>query len=153
MWDRLDELSEKDLAILTAATVSILAEQPTADKPVRDLPPSKLAEELVSILADSGLAAPKSIARQLATEPAPRELLIPILTAIGAQHGLAQQIMDAYEAQKQMMIIDAGLVSAAALLILVLKLRKVRIANKVEIDFYQVTSSVLNALRQFMGRP
>ncbi len=147
----LEDLDEPQLAMLVDAAISVLSVDSEAPDRLAELPRTELARQLASALEDNGLRVNPSDTAHFLSTTTPRELVIPVLQSLAAHPQIASEIRDAYVARRDMMFIDAGLVAAGALLLLVLKLRRVRAAKgEVDIDFYQAKLSALDTIRKFL---
>jgi len=60
---------------------------------------------------------------------------------------------EAYRRRSEMMLADPGTLAAAALLLLVLKLKKVHVSSgATEVDFYPIKNEILQALKGLLWR-
>jgi hypothetical protein len=152
VWTRLDTLTDDELATLVAAARSVLVEQGGADEEDAALPAGPAGAAIAAELAADGedLSA-TGIAALLRDEAAARSLAEAVLREIGSQPELARLVAEAYEARRQMLAIDAGLVLAGALLVLVLKLKRIKI-GKLDISFYEARESTVAHLRSLLGK-
>jgi hypothetical protein len=156
VWERLDDLSDHELEGLVAAAISVLEEG--ADDPslqnVADMPPGPTASELRSLLGGAGVEAEQAELEQLVTDEATaRELALATLRELGREPQLAAAIEEAWRARSGMMIVDAGFVIAGALLLLVMKLKRVQVGKgEVDVEFYEAKSETLGAVRRLLGQ-
>jgi hypothetical protein len=150
VFDDLESLPDDKLQILTEAAISVLSPDDEATQPAQ-LPPRVLAAELRDALADTGL--PESTVDSVTGDPAfSRQVALAILAPIGEQPELAAEVERAYDARRNMMVIDGGLVLGAALLLVAMKIKKVSIGKQgFELDFYQVRAAALEAIRKLFG--
>ena len=154
VWERLDTLDDAELETLIAAASAVMADR--ADTPAArealTMAPGPTARELRFELQGAGVEIDAEDAERLVSdEGASREAAIAALRELGKEPVLAEEIEEAWQARRGLMVIDAGLVSAGALLLLVMKLKRVKVGKgQAEVDFYEVKDGVLGALRRFL---
>jgi hypothetical protein len=154
VWSRLDELSDDELAMLVEAAEHVIAD--SADAPDASIylrmPVTRVGEAIAGSLQDAGTATdPDDVTAVLRDHDSARQLAVQALRTIGEEPALAGQVAAAYLARREMMVVDAGLVAAGALLLLVLKLKRIKIGN-VDISFYEARAGALELLRTLLGR-
>jgi hypothetical protein len=149
VWSQLQELSDRDLRLLVEVTVELLAS--AADEPDRptDLPRSMLLGEVRGLLADNGVAVDDPRVADQLGEGLFRPAVVPVLEQLSSDPKLA----DAYAARKRMMVLDGGVLVGAALLLLVLKLKRIRLAKLgVDIELYEAKADALKAIGDLILR-
>lgn len=153
IWDRLDDLDDAELTMLVEAAASVIADH-TDEAGARtylEMPPRPAGQILKSTLADAGVAVDEEAAAELVRDQkAARQLTVRVLRSLAQQPILAAEIEAAYRDRQRMLVIDAGLISAAALLLLVLKLKRVKIGG-VDVSFYDARQSALDSIRRLLG--
>ncbi|MGQ0569516.1 MAG: hypothetical protein ACT4P5_08315 [Armatimonadota bacterium] len=155
VWDHVDGLTDHELNALVAAAVSVIsegAEDPTALE-LAGLPLGPASREIQALLGEAGLEIDQVTAERIIREEGiSRPLAISLLKEISNQPTLAAEIEAAYRQRQKLMIVDAGLVAAGALLLLVLKLKRVRVGkDAAEVEFYEAKGGALQAIRHFLG--
>jgi hypothetical protein len=150
IWQQgLDRLSDSELRYLTQAAISVLWEQtpdPSVQSPIQ-LPPAVLTAELKELFGDQ-----YDLEKIMGDTAFSREVTLAVLTQIGVQQSLAQDIEAAYRARRDMMVVDAGVVLAGALLLAVAKLKRIKFDKSAgEVDFFEVRSGILDAVRRLLS--
>lgn len=149
VWSRLHELDDRDLRLLVEVAVELLAG--AVDDPDRptDLPRSMLIGEVRDLLAADGVAVDDPrVADQFAGDGLFRPAVLPVLEQLASDPQVADAIAEAYEARQRMMVVDGGFLVGAALLLLVLKLKRVRLAKLgVDIELYEAKADALQAIK------
>lgn len=168
VWGRLTELSDDELATLIAAAEHVLADfADTADNTDTDaagepdtaqlaelaqLPVAHIAPALAETLREAGTDVdPDDVAALLRDADQSRQLAVQALREISTEPALAEEVAAAYRARREMMAVDPGLVLSGALLLFVLKLKRIKI-GKVDISFYELRDGVLAQLRSLLGK-
>lgn len=157
VWSRLDELSDDELATLTEAAEHVLADlADAADEPetamLAEMPVAHVGPALAETLREAGTDAdPDEVTALLRDAQRSRQLVIETLREIRTQQALAEEVAAAYRARREMMAVDPGLVLSGALLLFVLKLKRIKI-GKVDVSFYELRDGVLAQLRSLLGK-
>jgi len=154
-WDRLDELTDSEVHALAEATLSVLREEAAGTTAAdADIPPRLMREQLAAALTDEGLRADSAVVNQIASDgEVARKVSLAIVASIGRDTQFRQQIQEAYEARRAMMVVDGGLLIGAALLLLVTKLKRVQVEKgKFDVQFYQATDTLIDRLRRILGQ-
>jgi hypothetical protein len=148
---------ERDAAKLAEAAIGVLE---VADEEAPDLqllPPAAMRQQIAE--AAEAIGVTPEDAAQLA-EAAVSENLAPgvaevVVSELERDDALAAEIADAYERRRDLMAIDPLTISAAALLLLVLKVRRVRISKRegVDITLDPLKPEVVKAVLSFVGGP
>ena len=156
VWERLDALSDSELNALVAAAASVLAENAEGDEAEETLsmPPGPAARELRSLLDGAGVPVDEAEAERLVTdEAASREVALAVLRELGKEPEVAAEIEEAWRARRGMMVVEGGVLIGAALLLLVMKLKRVSVKREgAEVEFYEAKGGVLAAIKGFLGR-
>jgi|SRR5215472_11417505 len=150
IWGRLEELSDDELGTLIAAALHVIAAETDDADDYLSMPVAVASAAIAGSLAEAGTTAePQAIAGLVRDRDQARALALAALQPIGHEPGLAEMIADAYSERRRMMAVDPGLISAASLLVLVIKLRRIKI-GKVDISFYEIREGVLAQLRNLL---
>lgn len=150
VWSRLEELSDDEVATLVEAAEHVLAD--LADESETAMPVTRVGIALADVLREAGTDVESDeVTALLRDAEVSRRLAVQTLRQIGADPALAEQVAAAYRARREMMAVDAGLVLAGSLLLLVLKLKRIKV-GKVDISFYEVRESALAQLRSLLGK-
>jgi hypothetical protein len=150
-------LTDQDIAKLAEAAIGVLAPEDADGADLQSMPPSVIQYEIAAASASLGLTADE--ATRLA-EAAAREDLAPglaqtVVTELRRDEALAGEIAEAYERRKDLMAVDPLTISAAALLLLVLRVRRVRISKQegVDVTLDPLKADVVKAVLSFVGGP
>jgi hypothetical protein len=156
VWEQLDSLPDDQLNALVAAAASVLAEagdDPAAAETLA-MPPGAAARELRAQLDGAGVAVDEAEAERLVSDQAAsREVALTVLRELGKEPGLAAEIEEAWRARRGMMVVEGGVLVGAALLLLVMKLKKLSVRREgLDVEFYEAKNDVLAAIKGFLGR-
>lgn len=156
VWSRLEELSDDEVATLVEAAEHVLADLADPDEPeaamLAKMPVAHVGSALADTLQEAGTDVdPDEVTALLRDAERSRRLVVQALREISAEPALAEQVAAAYRARREMMAVDASLLLAGSLLLLVLKLKRIKI-GKVDISFYEVRESTLAQLRSLLGK-
>jgi hypothetical protein len=153
VWLRLDELDDAELQALLTAATSVVADA-SDDPSAAEIPmmPTRVAlSEVAGSLRDAGLHVDDAAVARLTDDPvASRQLTVAVLRQLAANPSMAAEIEAAYEARRGMMVIDPLTISAMALLLFVLKLKRVKL-GRAEVTFFEAKEGVLKAVRGLVG--
>jgi hypothetical protein len=151
VWERLDDISEDELAYLTNAALAVIADHSSTDiEGLTKLPHNATVDQARSALAEEGIDVDESGAATIVSDPQlDRSMALSLLRAT-RESPLRDEIERVYRQMRDMMILDAGLLLGGAVLILVLKLKRIKIGDN-EVEFYEAKSEVLEAIRTFLG--
>jgi hypothetical protein len=116
------------------------------------MPPSALIHALEQSLGERGLD-PTAATRVVREAELSRPVAILLLEEISTEPALAAEIERVWRERGGMLFVGTATVLAAALLLLVVKLRKVKVnrAEGVEIDFDKLSNGALGAVFKFIG--
>jgi hypothetical protein len=153
VWERLETLSDGELNALVAAAASVLADDDEAAETLA-MPPGPAARELRVLLDGEGVPVNEAEADRLVTdEGASREVELAVLGGLGKEPALAAEIEEAWRAHKGMMVVEGGVLVGAALLLFVMKLKKISVnRDGSEVEFFEAKSGGLAAIKGFLGR-
>jgi hypothetical protein len=150
----LDRLDDRQLGLLVQAAAAVLAGAGDGDdlRQATELPAGALAADLGGALAEQGVAADEGAVRRLVEAgERDRQLGIALLRQVCAVPALRAEVDAAYAARQRMMVVDPGTVLAAAVLLLVLKLRRVKVGREgVEVTLDPVRQGMLGFVQQLL---
>ena len=144
--------SDSELGKMTEAAIGVLAETDTDDPEligIEELPMSVLQARIAAAVESFGV--PLADARVLAdmttrSESAPH-VARTVLTSLSSDVALSEEISDAYSRRAELMVIDPLTISAAALLLLTLKIRRVKVSRQgVDISLDPLKQGMIQAL-------
>lgn len=150
-------MTDPTVAKLAEAAIGVLepADEDGAD--LQSMPPAALRAEITAAAQSLGVTAED--AARLA-EAAARDDLAPgvaeaVVAELQRDEALAEEIADAYERRQDLMAVDPLTISAAALLLLVLRVRRVRVSRKdgVDVTLDPLKADVVKAVLSFVGGP
>jgi hypothetical protein len=153
IWSHLEELSDDEVATLVEAATHVLADAGEPETAMlTTMPAAYVGPALADTLRESGTDVdPDEVTALLRDVERSRSLAGRALQEISAEPALAEQVATAYRARREMMAVDPSLIEAGALLLLVLKLKRIKV-GKVDISFYEVRESMLAQLRSLLGK-
>jgi hypothetical protein len=153
-WGQLEDLSDAEYLALSESALSVLRDE-AGNPPVvdADLPAGQLRQQLTATLAAENIAAgPDAIDEIVTGEQLSRQVSLAIIGHLGQDTALRDEIERAYQARRQMMVLDGGVLTGAALLLLVTKLKRARVEKgKLDVQFYQANSAALDQIRRILG--
>jgi hypothetical protein len=156
-WCRnLGALSDRELGVLTECAVAVIAEA-AGDNPdvreLRELPPSALAPDLADALSRSGVTVGEREIDQLCEDShASRVLAIALLQQACTIPALRAEIDAAYVARQRMMVADPVTIVSIALVVLVMKLRRVKLGRDgVDVTLDPVRNVVAKIVKDLLG--
>lgn len=155
VWSRLDGLSDSDLRLLVDSAVRVIGDEvgEGAGLDAARLPPGPLAKQLLAELTANGVPADAAVAEKVARDTQiSRPLALITLRELAANPVLADRIESAYEARRGMMLVEGGVLLGAALVLLVLKLKKVHVGKDgADVDFYEAKEGWLGKVSGLLG--
>jgi hypothetical protein len=149
--------SEQDVARLAEATIGLLQggiEDETLAE-VESMPPSVVQREITAAAESLGVSAEAAL--QLADATSQENLATGITRTVVAElsrdESLGREIADSYERRAELMVVDPLTISAAALLLLVLRVRRVRLSKKegLDVSLEPLKGNVVKAVLSFVG--
>ena len=148
--------SERDVARLTEATIGLLlgSVEDDALADVESIPPAVILREIVKAAESLGCTVEE--ATQLANVVSRQELAPDIAKAVVAELGrnesLGQEIADSFERRSELMVVDPLTISAAALLLLVLRVRRVKLSKDgLDVRLDPLKGDVVKVVLNFLG--
>jgi hypothetical protein len=148
VFQRLDELSDVELATLVAAAEHVIAGDDEDAAELAAMPSSMAGAAIADELSEVGTpASPEAVSAVLRD----RSVVLAALHTIAAEPPVADAVADVYRKRRDMLAVDGGLLTGAALLLFVLKLKRVKI-GKIDVSFYDARQGVLEQLRTLLGR-
>lgn len=155
VWNRLDALSDGDLAAVVESTIFVLKQGVEGGDPSpTEMPPGPMVQALEQLLAERGLDT--GAAGRIVKQPTlSRPVAIALLQEIGREPTLAQEIENVWRERRGMLVVEPASILAAALLLLVLKVKKVKVSKKegVTVDFTKISTGALGKVFEFAGGP
>lgn len=152
-WNNLDAMSDQGLATLVDSAIFVLHRSDAADTPSpTELPNSVLMKQLEQALTKRGVDG--AVAGNLVTQQGlSRPVAVAVLGAIATEPVLAQEVERVWQERGGLLFVGAETILGAALLLLVLKLKKVKVSKQTgtEIEFDKVSSGALGAILKFVG--
>ncbi len=148
VFQRLDELSDVELATLVAAAEHVIAGGDEDAAEYTAMPTSMASAAIADEVGEDGTPASPEAVTAVVRD---RTMVLATLRTVAAEPAVADAVADAYRKRRDMLAIDGGLLTGAALLLFVLKLKRVKIGN-VEVSFYEARQGVLEQLRMLLGR-
>jgi hypothetical protein len=152
IWERLDALDDDELAQLTTAAIMVVGEHGNVGEAAEAtrLPRDTLAAQTREVLESEGVALDEGQAVEIVSSTdLSRELSLSFLQAV-RDSPVRDEVAQVHQRLRDMMIVDAGLLLAGAVVLLVLKLKRVKVGEN-EIEFFEVKSDVLKAIKSFLG--
>lgn len=150
-------MTEADVAKLAEAAIGVLEPADEEGGDLESLPPAAIQEQIAAAAESLGVTAEE--AARLAAA-ASREDLAPdvaraVVEELQRDEALAGEIADAYERRQELMAVDPLTISAAALLLLVLRVRRVRVSKQggVDVTLDPLKADVVKAVLSFAGGP
>lgn len=151
VWERLDSLNDDELAYLTNAALAVIVDHcpPGVEDPAK-LPHGAAVDQTLTALAEEGIDVDDFAAATIVSDAdLNRSIALSLLRDV-RESPLKDEIESVYQRMRDMMILDAGLLLGGAVLILVLKLKRIKIGDN-EVEFYEAKSDILQAIRSFLG--
>jgi hypothetical protein len=150
--------TDADLAQLTDAAIGALMDQADAGGPVEDvlaMPPRVLAEQLREALQAEGLAPAEAaqVAATVTREDLAPDVVRAVLSSMSLNEPLADEIAANFDRRRDLMAIDPLTIGAVALLVLVLRVKRVRVSKDagVEVDLAPLKVDVLKSIVGFVS--
>jgi hypothetical protein len=151
IWQRIDQLSDNEIAALTQAAIYIL-QSGSDDQSLRDLeamPKRSLRDELQRSLAARAVPGGDAPDRIVGDPKLSRPVAIELLKVIAMEPDLAAEVENTYRAREKLLTGGVEIILAGALLVLVLKLRHVKVGKRgADISFSKLSDT---AIKSVMG--
>jgi hypothetical protein len=154
-------VNEHELALMTDAAIGVLADPAITDDPILlnldDVPPSVLKNGIIESAQAAGLSAEDaSMLASVVTSPGPApEIAEILLTQLKRNEQLNAEIAETYRRRSELMVVDPITIGAAALLICVLRVRRLKLSKKgVDISFDPLKADMVKVLLDWLrGQP
>jgi hypothetical protein len=153
VWEHLDELTDGERKALVDSAVAVLSKdlQP-GEKITSDMPASLVRGRMASALSGAGLPASQQDASAAMSSASGEDAVVTMLSSLSQVPGLSEEIEEAYRRRQDMMFLDMGVVTGPALLILLLKLKRIKIdSSGVDIELYDAQNSAIEMVRRMLG--
>lgn len=150
-------MTDVDAAKLAEAAIGVLEPADEEGADLQSLPPAAIQEQIAAAAESLGVTADE--AAQLAAAASREDLAAGVARTVVAElqrdEALAGEIADAYERRQELMAVDPLTISAAALLLLVLRVRRVRVSRQdgVDVTLDPLKADVVKAVLGFVGGP
>jgi hypothetical protein len=149
-WSKLNDLSDQQLATLVESAIFVLKQSDAPDAPSpTEMPAGPMTKALEQLLGECG-ADTSAASRVVKQSELSRPVAIALLSAIGSEPALAQKVERAWRDRGGLLVVGTGVILAAALLLLVLKVRNIK-APGVEVDFDKLSTAALSKVFRFLG--
>ena len=151
-WNNLNDLSDQALAAVVESAIFVLKQSDTPGAPSpTEMPAGPMTKALEQLLAERG-ADTSAAGRVVKQNELSRPVAVALLSSIATDPALAQEVERVWRERGGLLVVGTGAILAAALLFLVLKLKKVK-ANKggVEVDFDKLSTRALAGVFKFLG--
>jgi hypothetical protein len=151
-WSKLNDLSDQQLAAVVESAVFVLKQSDAPGAPSStEMPAGPMIKALEQLLGERGRDT-SAAGRVVKQRELARPVAVALLSAIATEPALAQEVERVWRERGGLLVVGTGVILAAALLFLVLKLKKVK-ANKagVEVDFDKVSTRALGSVFKFLG--
>jgi hypothetical protein len=150
-------LTDTDVAKLAEAAIGVLEPADEEGVDLQTMPRSVMQEQIAAAARSLGVTAEESarLAEAAAREDLAPDVAQAVVAELQRDEALADEIADAYERRKDLMAVDPLTISAAALLLLVLRVRRVRVSKKegIDVTLDPLKADVVKAVLSFVGGP
>jgi hypothetical protein len=153
-WGKLGDLTDTEYQALSDSALSVLREEAgpvlAADA---ELSPRQLRQQLAVALAAEDIPAGEQVIDEIVTgDQLSRQVSLAIIEQVAADTALRAEIERVYLARRQMMVLDGGVLTGAALLLLIAKLKRARVQKgKLDVEFFKASGSALDLIRRLIG--
>lgn len=157
-WCRnLGALSDRELGMLTESAAAVIADAAGDDPDVRELrelPPSALTPDLADELSQAGVIVDEQALDRLCEDiQASRTLAIAFLEQACTIPALRTEIDAAYAARRRLLVADPATIVSVALLVLVLKLRRVKLGRDgLDVTFDPVRGTITSIINDLLKK-
>ena len=111
-----------------------------------------IRRRMLAALSDTGLAATPEEASAVMSSASDPDIVLEMLSGLALVPGLADEIEQEYQHHEQMMLLDAGLLTGPALVLLLIKLKRIKIDSLgIDIQFYDAHSWTAELVRRLFG--
>jgi hypothetical protein len=147
IWDNYPDYDDQELRMLVQATTETLADEAEENHELLEMSPSSASRMLAALLRDSGIdTQPADVQRLLEDPELSKRLSLEVLGLVRERPLLAERAAEYYETVARKMASPEILLLVGALVILAIKIKEVRIGNRV-VKFYDAGRSVENFLQ------
>jgi hypothetical protein len=125
-WSELDQMSDRGVAALVDSAIFVLKQSDVGGPAPTEMPASVMTKALEQLLAERGAdagAAGKVVKQAELSRP----IALALLSAIATEPALAQEIERVWRERGGLLFVGVDVILSAALLLLVLKLKKVKV--------------------------
>ena len=153
VWERVGQLTDGELKALVDSAVAVLNRSAEPDEMITaDMSASQVQSQMASALSEAGLPANQQDASAAVSSASDKAAVLAMLSAVAQVPGLREEIEKAYRRRQEMLFLDLGLVTGPALLILLLKLKRIKInSSGADVQFYDAQKSTVEMIRQMLG--
>lgn len=153
IWGRLNDLTNGERKVLVDSAVAVLNGKLKPDETLSpDMPTSVVRRHMVAALTDAGLASTQEEASAVMSSASDTDIVIAMLSGLASIPELANEIEQEYQRREQMLFLDAGLISGPALVILLLKLKRLKInSSGIDVSFYDAHAWTAELIRRLFG--
>ena len=149
---------EQELTVVTDAALGLLMQSPEVDRSIVDAPPSVLRVEILDAARQNGISDEDAemLARAATSEIDATGLAEVLIAGLRHTEAIREELDLAAARRGELMVIDPISVGAAALLLAVLKVRRVKVSKKdgVDISFDAARPGILSGVLAFIkGSP
>jgi hypothetical protein len=153
VFDRLDDLSDVEIAALTQAAIHVL-QVGSNDDSVRDIeamPTRPLLGTLEEELAARSVTDRDIANRIVGDKTLSRPIAIRLLTTIANDPAIAAEVETAYQKRQKLLTVGVDIILAAALLLLVLKVKRVRVGKTgVDVELWKLSDNAIKSVLTFV---
>jgi hypothetical protein len=153
VFDHLDDLSDVEIAALTQAAIHVL-QIGSNDESVRDIeamPTRPLQGRLQEELATRSVTDQDVASRIVSDKTLSRPIAIRLLTTIAADPAIAAEVETAYHKRQKLLTVGVDIILAAALLFVVLKIKRVRVGKAgVDVEFVKLSDTAIKSVLSFV---
>jgi len=153
VWEHLGELTDGQRKDLVESAVAVLRDGLQPDEAITsDMPASVVRGQMAAALAEAGLPASEQDASAAMSSASGPDAVLTMLSALAQVPGLREEIEQAYRRRQDMMVLDFGIITGPALMILLLKLKRIKInSSGVDVQLYDAHKSTIEMIRQMLG--
>jgi hypothetical protein len=151
-WSKLNDLSDQALAAVVESAIFVLKQSDTPGAPSpTEMPAKPMTKALEQLLGERG-ADTSAAGRVVKQNELSRPVAVALLSAIATEPVLAQEVERVWRERRGLLVVGTGGILAAALLFLMLKLKKVKATKDgVEVDFDKLSTGALRSVLKFLG--
>ena len=154
IWQHLGELTTGEREALVESAVAVLNEKSAArgGNHLRHAGVLVVRNRLLSALSDAGLPASQEDASAVMSLASDADAVDTMLATLSQVPGLSEEIERAYRQRQEMMFLDMGMLTGPALILLLLKLKRIRInSSGVDAQFNHAQESAVGLIWRMLG--